>query len=119
VVVRVVWGGHPHVNYEPSSTGGLPEATPAGTEHRPHVEGRVGRQKIERTNDYAQAGERYRTMPDDEREDLVLILIDLIGQCERLVQERIVEQFERCDDDFGRRVAEGVGFPVPAGEAVR
>jgi catalase len=112
-------GTNPHVNYEPSSTGGLAEATPAGPEHRPYVEGNVGRQKIERTNDYAQAGERYRTMPDHEREDLVLNLIDLVGQCERLVQERIVEQFARCDEDFGRRVAEGVGVPVPAAQAAR
>jgi catalase len=107
-------GPNPHVNYEPSSTGGLPEAIPAGPEHRPHVEGPVGRQKIERTNDYAQAGERYRTMPDWEREDLVLNLVDLIGQCERHIQERMVEHFSRCDGEFGRRVAEGVGIPVPA-----
>jgi catalase len=107
-------GPNPHVNYEPSSTGGLPEATPAGPEHRPHVEGPVGRQKIERTNDYDQAGKRYRTMPDWEREDLVLNLVDLIGQCERHIQERMVEHFSRCDGEFGRRIAEGVGVPLPA-----
>ena len=108
-------GPNPHVNYEPSSTGGLAEATPAGPEHRPYVEGRVGRQKLERTNDYAQAGERYRTMPDWEREDLVLNLVDLIDQCERQIQERMVEHFSRCDEDLGRRVAEGIGVPLSAG----
>ena len=108
-------GENPHVNYEPSSTGGLPEAEPAGPEHRPQVEGPLGRQKLERTNDYAQAGERYRTMPDWEREDLVLNLTDLIGQCERQIQERMVDHFSRCDEEFGRRLAEGIGVPVPQG----
>ncbi len=110
-------GPNPHVNYEPSSTGGLVEATPAGPEHRPSVEGRVGRQKIERTNDYGQAGDRYRTMPGWERDDLVLNLVDLIGQCERHIQDRMVEHFSRCDEEFGRRVADGIGIPTPAGSA--
>lgn len=112
-------GPNPHVNYEPSSTGGLKEAVPAGPEHRPRVEGRVGRQKIDRTNDYAQAGERYRTMPDWEREDLVLNLVDLLGQCEDQIQARMVEHFTRCDDDFGRAVAAGLGIAAPAGRGVR
>ncbi len=108
-------GENPHVNYEPSSTGGLPEAAPAGPEYRPHVEGPVGRQKLERTNDYAQAGERYRTMPDAEREDLVLNLVTLIGDCEGHIQQRMIEHFARCDEEFGRLVAEGIGIAVPAG----
>jgi catalase len=105
-------GENPHVNYEPSSTGGLAEATPSGPEHRPYVEGRVGRQVLERTNDYAQAGERYRTMPDEEREDLVLNLTTLLGDCERHIQERMAEHFARCDAGFGRRIAEGLGLPA-------
>jgi catalase len=111
-------GENPHVNYEPSSTGGLPEAAPAGPEHRPHVAGAVGRQKLERLNDYAQPGERYRTMPDSERDDLVLNLVDLLGQCEGHIQQRMVEHFARCDEEFGRRVAEGLGVPAPAATAV-
>jgi catalase len=116
---RVDGGPNPHVNYEPSSTGGLVESPAGGPEHRPLVSGRVGRQKLERTNDYAQAGERYRTMPEWEREDLVLNLVDLIGQCERQIQERMVGHFARCDEEFGRRVAEGIGVPVPEAAPAR
>lgn len=111
-------GPNPHVNYEPSSTGGLEESIPAGPEHRPYVEGHVGREKIERTNDYAQAGERYRTMPDDEREDLVLNLVTLLGDCEDHIQERMVGHFIHCDVDFGTRIASGLGRAVPAVAAV-
>jgi catalase len=111
-------GTNPHVNYEPNSTGGLEEAPEPGPPYEPEISGRLTRSTISRTNDYAQAGERYRTMPDDEREDLVFNLVDLLGQCERQIQERMVEHLARCDADYGRRVAEGIGVPVPEGAAV-
>jgi catalase len=107
-------GENPHVNYEPSSLGGLGEAPRSGVDYEPEISGRLTRSTIARTNDYAQAGERYRTMPDWEREDLVTNLVDLLGQCERQVQERMVHHLARCDGDYGRRVAEGIGLPAPA-----
>ena len=106
-------GKNPHVNYEPNSLGGLEEDPGSGPEHQPYVEGRVGRQHISRRNDYAQAGERYRTMPDWEREDLVFNMVDLLGQCDRPIQERMVDHLGRCDAEYGRRVAEGLGLAVP------
>ena len=105
---------NPHVNYEPSGNGGLAEAVPAGLPHEPEVTGRLGRRVLERTNDYAQAGERYRTMPEFERDDLVANLIDLLGQCEPSVQERMVEQLSRCDADYAQRVADGIGVSTGA-----
>jgi catalase len=104
---------NPHVNYEPSTLGGPQESPEGGPEFRPHVEGPVGRQKISRLNDYAQAGERYRTMPDREREDLILNLTTLLGECDAHIQEAMVGHFARCDRDFGTRVAAGIGVPVP------
>ncbi|MGI8580178.1 MAG: catalase, partial [Solirubrobacteraceae bacterium] len=104
-------GEDPHVNYEPSGRG-LDEAQPGGPPHEPEISGRLTRSVIERTNDYGQAGERYRTMPDDEREDLVLNLVTLLGQCEEAVQERMLEHLGRCDSDYGSRVAAGLGRPA-------
>ncbi len=106
-------GDNPHINYEPSSLGGLAEAEPAGAPYEPEIRGRLTRATLDRTNDYAQAGDRYRTMPDWEREDLICNLTDLIGQCDRQVKERMVGHFAQCDADFGRRIAEGVGVSVP------
>ena len=111
-------GASPHVNYEPSATGGLTEAPETGPQYEPEVSGRLTRSKISRANDYGQAGDRYRTMPDWEREDLVLNLTGLLGQCERQVQERIVEQFTLCDAEFGRRIAEGIGASAPERAAI-
>ena len=106
-------GRNPHVNYEPNSTGGLSEADPAGPPYEPEIHGRLVRTQIERTNDFAQAGERYRTMPDWEREDLVANMVGLLGRCERQIQDRIVGLFAQCDADYGARVAVGLGIPSP------
>ena len=103
-------GPNPHVNYEPNSTGGLQEAERTAPDYQPEISGRLTRSKIERTNDFAQAGERYRTMPDWEREDLILNLVTLLGQCERQIQERMVGLFSKCDPDYGTRVADGLGI---------
>jgi len=108
-----VTGQNPHVNYEPNSTDGLSEAERSGPDYEPEISGRLTRSKIERTNDFAQAGARYRTMPDWEREDLVANMIRLLGQCERQIQERMVGLFAQCDPDYGARVAEGLGIPSP------
>jgi catalase len=111
-------GGNPHVNYEPSGHDGLAEAEPSGAAYEPYIEGRLTRAPIERTNDYAQAGERYRTMPEWERDDLVLNLVTLLGQAEEDVQDRMIVHLERCDEEYGRRVAEGLGRPVATGAGV-
>jgi catalase len=110
-------GVNPHVNYEPSSTGGLDEADAPGKPYEPEISGRLTRATLERESNYVQAGERYRTMPEWEREDLVLNLVDMLGQCERQIQERMVGHFAQCDDDFGRRVAAGLGVDSTAAVA--
>ncbi len=106
-------GRNPHVNYEPNSTGGLTEAERAGPDYEPEIVGRLTRSKIERTNDFTQAGERYRTMPDWERDDLVANLVGLLGQCEPHIQERMVGLFAQCDPEYGDRVATGLGIESP------
>ncbi|HZH89690.1 MAG TPA: catalase [Pyrinomonadaceae bacterium] len=101
-------GENPHINYEPSSRGGLREAPRAGRDHTPYVEGAVTRRKIGRTNDFKQAGERYRTMEEWERDELVGNLSAALKQCNPDIQERMIELLTKCDEDYGRRVAEGI-----------
>ncbi len=103
-------GSNPHVNYEPNSTGGLVESPKPGPDYEPLISGRLTRARIERESNYLQAGERYRTMPDWEREDLVLNLVTLLGRCEKHIQERMTAHFTKCDPQFGKRVADGLGI---------
>lgn len=105
-------GENPHVNYEPSTLGGLAEAEFATThdEQGPEIVGRLTRQRIPRTNDYIQAGQRYLLMEPWERDDLVHNFVTLIGQAERHVQERMVWHLLLVEDELGLRVGEGLGI---------
>jgi catalase len=104
-------GQNPHVNYEPSITGGLREATyPTHDEQGPEIVGRLTRKRIPRTNDYAQAGERYLLSEQWEKDDLVTNLVDALSQCNREIQERMVWHLFMCEDELGQRVGDGLGI---------
>lgn len=101
-------GQNPHINYEPSSLNGLREASQSGREYTPHVEGKLVRQSIDRTNDFKQAGETYRAFDDFERNDLIFNLVNALQKCSPHIQQRMIELFTQCDEDYGRRVADGL-----------
>ena len=104
-------GANPHVNYEPSITGGLREATyPTHDVQGPEITGRLTRKRIPRTNDYQQAGERYLLSEQWEKDDLVENLIGGLGQCDRPIQERMVWHLLMCEDELGLRVGQGLGI---------
>ena len=104
-------GQNPHVNYEPSITGGLREATyPTHDEQGPEIVGRLTRKRIPRTNDYAQAGERYLLSEQWEKDDLVENLVGALSQCNRDIQERMVWHFFMCEDEWGQRVGDALGI---------
>jgi len=106
-------GENPHVNYEPSILGGLREDDrPVPAQVGPRVSGRLTRERIERTNDYAQAGERYLLCEQWERDDLVANLVDALSQCDRRIQERMLWHFYMIEDELGARVGEGIGIAL-------
>jgi catalase len=106
-------GDNPHVNYEPSILGGLKEAEgPAHDEQGPELVGRLTRKRIERTNDYAQPGERFRLSEQWEQDDLVANLVDGLSQCDRRIQERMLWHLYMCEDELGARVGEGIGISL-------
>ena len=107
-------GANPHVNYEPSMLGGLKEAQAAGKDHTPYAAGNVVRQNIDRENNFKQAGERYRAFEDWERDELISNLVSGLMPCVPEIQQRMVTMFTQCDEDYGRRVAEGLGLTSPA-----
>ncbi|MFC7394494.1 catalase [Scopulibacillus cellulosilyticus] len=101
-------GTNPHVNYEPSSLGGLNESTSSSQDYTPHVEGKLIHESVERTNDFKQAGETYRAFSDFERDELINNLVNTLSSCQPHIQKRAVELFTKCDEDYGQRVAEGL-----------
>jgi catalase len=102
-------GQNPHVNYEPSIHSGLVEAE-RKPNNPPEIRGRLTTSVLERRNDYVQARARYCTIEDWEREDLCLNLGNLLKQCERDVQERMLWHFFLVHDDYGTRVGKAIGL---------
>ncbi|MET0530678.1 MAG: catalase [Microvirga sp.] len=109
---RDLAGQNPHVNFEPSIHSGLNESGREEPINSPEIHGRLTRSVIERRNDYAHARGRYCTMLDWERDDLVLNMGTLLGQCERDVQERMVWHFFMVHDDYGARVGKMIGISL-------
>ncbi|SOD79664.1 catalase [Spirosoma fluviale] len=101
-------GQNKHVNYEPSSMNGLKEAPRTYPDHKPFISGNLMRQPIDRTNNFKQAGERYRTFEDWERDDLINNLVDALSGAQKNVQDKMIELFSQCDEDYGRRVKDGL-----------
>ena len=99
-------GENPHVNFEPSIHNGLHESLREEPNNPPEIRGRLTRSVIDRRTDYIHARGGYCTMMDWERDDLVLNMGTLLGQCERDVQERMLWHLFMIHDDYGKRVGE-------------
>jgi len=102
-------GDNPHINYEPSMVGGLQEASKEERpQHRPHYNAAVMGEPIDRPNNYGQAGETYRNFEDWERDELIKNLSDALAICDKRIQDAMIHHFTQADEDYGRRVKEGI-----------
>ena len=106
-------GENPHVNYEPSSQGGLSEAPRPYPSHNEPVHGLMMRHGITRTqSDYRAAGERYRSFSSEEREELLTNVGSDLKKCPVDIALRMVWHFSHCDEDYGREVARRAGVDL-------
>jgi catalase len=98
------------VNYEPNSmSGGLPKEAPGKGKSRVYqLEGEVTRQKISLTNDFAQAGERYRSLSKMDREHLMDNLTADLMNISKQIQRRVIENLTKADPKLGHSVAKGL-----------
>ncbi|GAB2775657.1 catalase [Hymenobacter luteus] len=96
------------VNYEPSSLSGLKEAPRTFPDHTPRYEGRLIRESIDRTNNFKQAGERWRLHEDWEKDDLINNLVGALTDAAQVIQDKMVDLCTQCDAEYGRRLAEGL-----------
>lgn len=97
------------VNYEPNTlAGGMPHEAPAYPTSHYHLEGDMVRRKISLTNDFEQAGERYRSLSKVDQDHLVDNIVDDLGKADKPIQQCMVENLAKADPEFGKRVAEGL-----------
>ena len=106
-------GENPHVNYEPSSSGGLQEAPKHETDWYQHIDAHVMRHGILRTaDDYVQAGERYRSFEAWEREELLNNVGGDLKKCPENIALRMVWHLYHCDEQYGTEVAKRAGIDL-------
>ncbi|RLL41289.1 catalase [Oceanobacillus piezotolerans] len=101
-------GQNLHVNYEPSTLGGLKEAEQVGKEYTPHVEGNLVRESIERNDNTKQAGETYRRFEQWEKDELINNLVNDLAGCDKRIQDKMIALAEEADEEYGRRLREGI-----------
>ncbi len=98
------------VNYEPNTlSDGMPrEASVTPTDDQ-RIEGVLKRQKIKLTNNFDQAGQRYRSLGKVDQDHLVDNIVDSLGNADKPIQELMVSNLTKADADLGSRVAKGMG----------
>ncbi|QTD43174.1 catalase [Sporosarcina sp. Te-1] len=112
-------GQNPHINYEPSILGGLQEAKPAGKEYTPHYDADLVRESIDRNDNTKQAGETYRAFEDWEKDELIHNLVNDLSKCDPRLQEKMIALAEDADEEYGRRLREGLANASKAGSSMR
>ena len=97
------------VNYEPNTLAdGEPKEAPVTPGDGYRLEGIKIRQKIALTNDFEQAGQRYRSLSKMDQDHLVDNIVDSLGNANKAIQKRMVENLSKADIELGRSVAEGL-----------
>jgi catalase len=86
----------------------MPSEAPAYPTSDYLVEGNVMRRKISLTNDFEQAGERYRSLSKVDQDHLVNNIVDSLGKADKPIQQCMVENLVKADPEFGKRVADGL-----------
>ena len=105
-------------NYYPNTFGG-PVPDPQTAAPPVDVSGTAARHSYDDPEkDYVQPGELYRrVMTDQDRDHLVGNIVAHLRSAQQRLQLRQAALFYKADEDYGRRVAEGLGLNV--GEAER
>jgi len=93
------------VNYEPNTlAGGMPREAPATTTTQEYLEGNIVRYKISLTNDFKQAGERYRSLSKVDQDHLVDNIVDSLEKADKPIQQRMAANLAKADPELGKRV---------------
>lgn len=68
------------------------------------AEGNIIRKKISKTEDFTQAGERYRSLSEKDKKHLIDNIINELWNVDKKIQNIIVEFCKKSDLDFGTKV---------------
>lgn len=112
-LMRFDGNGGDSVNYEPNGFGG-PAQDPSFREPALQCQGPADRYDHRQGNDdYAQAGDLFRLMSEEEQVRLVGNIVASMQGVPREIQGRQLCHFFRADPAYGKGVAQGLGIELP------
>lgn len=100
------------VNYEPNSESGSPKEDPAYQDSSIPLQGNAGRQRIDKTDDFTQAGERYRSLTEEQQRNLVSNLVNDLQATNDEIRLRAICNFFRADRTLGMKLSEELGTDI-------
>lgn len=105
---------HADVNYQPSNLiASVQDNNTFRHSQLPLNNTTTTQQKIDKTNDYKQAGDYYRSLSKQEQNNLIKNLLgDLRQVTEKDIQKKMIVHFYRADQSFGMRLARELGFKM-------
>lgn len=102
------------INYEPSRHAENPVEDAAYRDSTMKLEGYVSREKIEKPNDFQQAGERYRSFSKEEKDNLIANLTNDLKGVHEQTKLLAICNFFRADREYGMRLAQALNVDISA-----
>ncbi|WP_053373680.1 catalase [Paenibacillus sp. FJAT-27812] len=100
------------VNYEPNSSPESPKEAPAYADSYAPLQGSAGRQRIDKTDDFTQAGERFRSLPEEQQANLIANVVGELEQTNDDIRLRAICNFFRADRTFGMKLSQALGVDI-------
>lgn len=101
------------VYYEPNSFDG-PAESPEDKQAAYAVSGYADAVAYDQFDHYTQAGDLYRLLSEEERTRLVANIVEAMKPVEvEEIKLRQIQHFYKADPEYGNRIAEGLGLPLP------
>lgn len=100
------------VNYEPNSFSGEPEEVAGYEEVHQPVTGERGRIKIRKTDDFGQAGDIFRSYPDEVKAQVVKNISSELSGIDTRIALRAVCNFFRADAELGKELSKEIGVDL-------
>lgn len=100
------------INYEPNRYQDTPKEAPEYKDSVIPLNGSAGRQKISKTNDFAQVKYTYRKFTKREQDNLVKNLVNDLKHVNERTALLVICNFFRGDEELGQRIADGLGVDI-------
>ncbi|WP_029420398.1 catalase [Alicyclobacillus macrosporangiidus] len=107
--MRFDGNGGGQVNYEPNSYNG-PVQVPDAAAPPLAVSGYATSHRYPQDDHYTQPGDLYRLLDPQEKADLIDNIVASLKHARQDIQLRMIEHFRKADEEYGARVAEGLGL---------